>query len=96
MVHAVALKDRKSGLWVDFQFRRRGSPIEGAMKYVLPEYRTRIQAVILDTYTDATFDVLMEGNLYQAYIALTESDAMTQIGSGIGFDDFVRTYFPNS
>lgn len=94
MVHAVAL--RYNGKWTDFEFIPADNPLEVAMRHVLPEYKDAIKPVLLASYTDAEFDTLMGMPLYAALQAIMESDAMTQLGTGIGFDDFVNTYYPGN
>lgn len=93
-MYAIAL--RQNEMWIDFQFvdsELSANPLETAMRHVYPQFRDQVQPVILATYTDNEFNALMEGPLYSDFIELYNSDAMVQIGTGIGFNDFVNRWF---
>lgn len=93
MTHAVAL--RYQDKWIDFEFIPADNPLEVAMRHVLPEYRDAIKPVLLASYTQEEFDALMGSPLYAAMtVVMNDREAMRNIGSGIGFDDFVRVYYP--
>lgn len=93
-MHAVAL--RQNGLWIDFQFVDSDTPRITAMRHVLPRFRDEIVPVVLATYTDEAFDALMGSVFFEKFTELYDSDALTQIGTGIGFNDFVERWFPDS
>lgn len=93
-MHAVALK--QNGMWIDFQFVNSNQPLVTAMRHVYPQFRDEVTPVILGSYTDEGFDALMSTPMYADFLALYDSDAMIQIGTGVGFNDFVNLWFPQS
>lgn len=93
MTHATAL--HHNGKWIDFEFIPTDNPLEVAMRHVRPEYRDVIRPVVLASYTDTEFDALMSTPLYTALMSVMDNpEAMQQLGTGIGFDDFVNTHYP--
>jgi hypothetical protein len=97
MVHLVGLKYGDKWISAEWTPSDCADPLKFAMRYVLSEYQGQVTTHILASYEEGIYDVVMGSDMHKDFNRLMDDwDVMSNIGSGDGWDEFVRRWFPNA